>query len=264
MTRPRNHKRPKKRPKRRGRAEGVKTFDLLWTPPSPVKRGPRPSMTREALVDAAIQLADREGLGSLTMQRLAAVLDSKAMTLYRYIPNKDALLDLMWDSAMGPAPAGASGDWRAKVSAWAAANFQRMEQHPWLIELVGSAKSVGPRWTAWLDLGLTALSDLPLTAAEKFAALTLVDGHLRSTARLRFGVKASPEWAADFGRMLQLSATDASFPTIGRMMRGGDFAGGEMSLDQMIGFGLERILDGIAVYCESKGGPMRGAGKKRP
>jgi AcrR family transcriptional regulator len=231
----------------------VKLFDLLWTPASRIKRGPRPSLTREALVEAAIRLADQEGLGSLTMQRLAAVLDSKAMTLYRYIPNKVALLDLMWDTAMGAPPRAAAGDWRAKVSGWAAASFQRLEQHPWLIELVGSARSVGPRWTAWLDLGLASLSGLPLTAGEKLAALTLVDGHLRSTARLRFGVKASPEWATDFGRMLQMTATVDSFPTIGNMMRGGDFAGAAMSLDEMIDFGLERILDGIAVFCERRG-----------
>ena len=61
------------------------------------------------------------------------------------------------------------------------------------------------------------------------------------------------KWAADFGRMLQMTATDESFPTIGKMMRGGDFAGAEMSLDEMIDFGLERILDGIAVYCERRG-----------
>jgi AcrR family transcriptional regulator len=232
--------------------EGVKIFDLLWTPAARVKRGPRPSLTREALVQAAIQLADQEGLGSVTMQRLAAVLESKSMTLYRYIPNKDALLDLMWDTAMGSPPEAATGDWRAQVSSWAAAGFRRLEQHPWLIELVGSAKSVGPRWAAWLDLGLASLSDLPLTAGEKFAALTLVDGHLRSTARLRFGVKATPEWAADFGRMLQMTATVDSFPTIGKMMRGGDFEGPAISLDEINDFGLERILDGIAVFCERR------------
>ena len=242
----------KKRRKLPTRNEGVGIFDLLWTPASGVKRGPRPSLTREAVVDAAIELADEESLGAVTMQRLAAVLDSKAMTLYRYIPSKDALLDLMWDAAMGSPPAATRTEWRTMLSSWAAASFQRLEQHPWLIDLVGSAKSCGPHWAAWLDMGLASLSELPLTAGEKLAALTLVDGHLRSTARLRFGVKASPEWATGFGRMLQMTTTVDSFPTLGKMMADGDFTGPAMSLDEIFDFGLERILDGIAGFCERR------------
>ncbi|MET0274631.1 MAG: TetR/AcrR family transcriptional regulator [Phenylobacterium sp.] len=227
-------------------------FDLLWTPAAGAKRGPRPSLTREGIVQAAITLADREGLEAVTMQRLAAVLNSKTMTLYRYAPSKDAILELMWDAAMGDPPDVAEGGWRARLSAWGDGVRQRLDQHPWLIELVGATRSVGPRWTAWLDVGLAALSGLPLSAGEGLAVLTLVDGHLRSTARLRFGAKASPEWAADFGRMLQITAADSRFPFLGEMTRRGDFAASGMSMDQISDFGLARILDGVATFCESR------------
>lgn len=228
------------------------TFDLLWALKRAGKRGRRPSLSRETLVRAAIELADTEGIAAVTMQRLAALVSSKPMSLYRYIPGKEALLDLMCDAALAAPPRLGPGRWRSKLTRWANANFQRLEQHPWLIELVGSAGSVGPRWTSWLEVGLAAMATLPLNASEKLAVLTVIDGHLRSAARLRFGVKATPQWAIDFGRMLQRSAADDAYPTLGAMVRRGEFGQPGMSMEQMFEFGLDRILDGIEAYCERK------------
>jgi len=230
--------------------EMASTFDVLWSLERTGKRGRRPSLSRNALVRAAIELADTEGIAAVTMHRLAALVDSKAMSLYRYVPSKEVLLDLMWDAAMAAPPKLGSGRWRSKLNRWAVANFERLEQHPWLIELVGSVRSVGPRWTGWLDAGLAAMATLPLTASEKLAVLMLIDGHLRSAARLRFGVKSDPQWAADFGRMLQRSAADDAYPTLGAMVRRGEFDVPGMSMDEMFEFGLDRILDGIEAYGE--------------
>jgi AcrR family transcriptional regulator len=226
------------------------TFDLLWAPERGVKRGRRPSLSRETLVRAAIELADTEGIAAVTMQRLAALVDSKAMSLYRYVPSKEVLLDLMWDTAFAGPPTLGSGNWRSALTDWAVANFERLEQHHWMIELVGSARSVGPRWTSWLDAGLAAMVALPLNTSEKLAVLMVIDGHLRSSARLRFGVKADPQWAVDFGRMLRLSVADDSYATIGAMVRRGEFDIPGMSIEQMFDFGLDRILDGIEAYCQ--------------
>jgi len=228
------------------------TFDLLWAPERGVKRGRRPSLSRETLVRAAMELADREGIAAVTMQRLAALVDSRAMSLYRYVPSKDVLLDLMWDAAFTGPPKLGSGGWRSRLIRWAAANFERLQQHPWLIELVGSARSVGPRWTGWLDAGLKAMAALPLNAGEKLAVLMVIDGHLRSAARLRLGAKADPQWAADFGRMLALSADDDGYPTLGAMVRRGEFDAPGMSMEQMFDFGLDRILDGIEAFTQAR------------
>ena len=232
--------------------EPVASFNLLWASERGVKRGRRPSLSRETLVRAAIELADTEGIAAVTMQRLAALVDSKAMSLYRYVPSKEVLLDLMWDAAFAEPPKLGSRDWRSDLTGWAVASFERLEEHRWMIELVGGARSVGPRWTSWLDAGLATMAALPLNASEKLAVLMVIDGQLRSTARLRFGVKADPQWAADFGRMLQRSATDDSYPTIGAMVRRGEFGVPGMSMEQMFDFGLERILDGIEAYCERR------------
>jgi AcrR family transcriptional regulator len=233
--------------------EDQSLFDLLWTNGRGLKRGPKPKLTREAVVDAAIALADREGLGAVTMQRLAGALNSKPMTLYRHVPSKDVMVELMWDAAFGTPPAAQGGDWREGLSAWAAESFATLERHPWMIELVGSIRSVGPVWTAWLETGLAAMRDLPLSAGEKLSVLTLIDCHLRSAAILRFGVKASPEWAENFGRMLERVSDDDGFPALGRLVQGGDLSRPGMSMDEMFDFGLDRILDGIAAFATQPG-----------
>ena len=67
-------------------------------PTQPSRRGPRPRLDLDAVVDAAIALADEQGLAAVTMRALAARLRVSAMTLYGYVPGKDELVDLMLDA----------------------------------------------------------------------------------------------------------------------------------------------------------------------
>src|SRR5690348_7113452 len=73
----------------------------IWMRPTRQPQGQRPSLSREQIVRAAIELADDEGLEALTMRRLATKLGAGAMSLYWHIPNKEDLLDLMLDAAFG-------------------------------------------------------------------------------------------------------------------------------------------------------------------
>src|ERR1700759_508304 len=87
---------------------------LLWSAPARPRRGPKPSLSRERIVTAAIALADAEGLGSLSMPPLAATPGRGERALYRYVPGKAELVALMIDEAIGEPPApGSSGTSRA-------------------------------------------------------------------------------------------------------------------------------------------------------
>src|SRR3954464_14648430 len=112
--------------------EASATFTLLWALERGGKRGRRPSLSRETLARVAIEIADSEGMAAVTMQRVAALLRSKPMSLYRYVPSKEVLLDLMWDAAFATPPKLGSEGWRSRLTEWAAASFERLEQHPWL------------------------------------------------------------------------------------------------------------------------------------
>src|SRR5580693_6496914 len=92
---------------------------VVWMLPDRPGRGPKPAHSREQITAAAIRIADAEGLDAVTMRRVAAEVGSGTMTLYRYVPTKDHLLDLMIDATEGEVvfPDVAAGDWRAGLRA---------------------------------------------------------------------------------------------------------------------------------------------------
>ena len=96
----------------------ARTLELLWRAAAPHRRGPRPKLDLDAVVEAAIALADEQGLAAVTMRALAARLGVSAMTLYGYVPGRDELLDLMLDllyARMGRPPWSAGAGWRERA-----------------------------------------------------------------------------------------------------------------------------------------------------
>src|SRR5260370_20348405 len=78
----------------------ARTVALLWRDPAVVRRhGPRQGLSIDAVVVAATQLADAEGLEEVTMRGVAKALGVAPMPLYTYVPGKAELLDLMLDAA---------------------------------------------------------------------------------------------------------------------------------------------------------------------
>src|SRR5688500_2426129 len=90
-----------------------RSLALLWEMDHRPTRGPKPALTLERIVTAAITIADAEGLAGLSMRRVAAELGVGTMSLYRYVPGKGELLDLMIDR-INEAPRGDAGElgWR--------------------------------------------------------------------------------------------------------------------------------------------------------
>src|SRR5690606_9235190 len=96
-----------------GGGDLARTLDLLWNTDRRPSRGPKPGLTLERIVDAAVEVADRDGLDALSMRRIATELGTGTMTLYRYVPGKAELLDLMLDRVQRPEDDAAPGPGRA-------------------------------------------------------------------------------------------------------------------------------------------------------
>jgi hypothetical protein len=95
--------------------EGQQVTTRMHIPAEPAERR-RPGMSTDRITEAALQIVDTEGSQALTMRRLRQAPDRKVMTLYRYVPSKDALLDgvvarVLTDLAINPAAA----DWRQEL-----------------------------------------------------------------------------------------------------------------------------------------------------
>src|SRR5579859_8267137 len=67
-------------------------------------KGPKPALTLARIVDAAVGLADAEGLDAVSMARVATALGAAPMSLYRHVSAKEELRRLMVDAAWGDSP----------------------------------------------------------------------------------------------------------------------------------------------------------------
>ncbi|MGH8880375.1 MAG: TetR/AcrR family transcriptional regulator, partial [Stackebrandtia sp.] len=119
---------------------------LLWGETERPSRGPKPSLSRERVVAAAVAIADAEGLAAVSMQRLATELGVTKMAMYRYVPGKSELTLLMVDDAMGqaPEPAAGPGDWAATLENWARQLWDRLVAHPWVLGATVGLRPIGP------------------------------------------------------------------------------------------------------------------------
>ncbi|MEC3956017.1 TetR family transcriptional regulator [Nocardia sp. CDC153] len=94
-------------------------------------------LTRAAIVDTAITLADESGLDALSMRRIAERMNAGAMSLYRHVPNKDTLLAAMTDevSRRNPYPPadGQNWTWRDRVRIAAEVDWRLYQEHPWVL-----------------------------------------------------------------------------------------------------------------------------------
>ncbi|MGW0393794.1 TetR/AcrR family transcriptional regulator [Streptomyces sp. NPDC003042] len=238
---------------------------LLWGPPATPARGPKRGLTLRGIAAAGVGIADAEGLGGVSMQRVAGELAVTKMALYRYVPGKAELVALMVEEAM-PDPAAAldsalaaaGGGWRERLGAWARELLAGFRAHPWLLEATVGPRAVGPREVGWLERSLAALEGCALSGAEAMDAVVLVSGHVRGIAEQERAAGAGgggadrggpdTELGAVLGEVMRMRGAD--YPALGAALASVAEHGGQ---DQALEFGLERILDGIGLLVERRG-----------
>src|ERR1700760_3593541 len=128
-------------------ADQARSLARLWGAPDPAaatRRGPKPKHSVEAVVRAAIALADAEGLEALSMRRVAEVLNLSPMSLYTYVPSKAELMDLMLDLAGHAVEEPQEGDWRARITHLSRQRWAMAQRHPWLTHVGMHRPPLGP------------------------------------------------------------------------------------------------------------------------
>ncbi|MEV5971751.1 TetR/AcrR family transcriptional regulator C-terminal domain-containing protein [Streptomyces sp. NPDC051921] len=226
---------------------GVKaSFALLWGEQEPPSRGPKPSLTASRIAEAAVGIADREGLDTVSLARVAKEFGVTAMALYRYVPGKTELLDLMVDLAIGPPAAigDIPGGWRPQLTEWARRCLAMYRRHPWILAATGTRRQImGPHQLGWLEAALAALAGTGLSAPQQHDTFLLLAGHVRTVAQqyIDHDDAASEEWARLTAQALERH--EGRFPALTEAIAAGAFASREAS---SLDFGLERIFDGVA------------------
>jgi AcrR family transcriptional regulator len=133
-----------------GQGEVKRTMALLWRehgkPSDKVSPGPKQGLSVDEIVDAAIELADTEGVNAVSMRTVGKLLGRSGMALYTYVPSKSELLDLMYDRALGELPTeyDLSNGWRPAVITWADDYWAFFLKHPWVLQVSSARPVLGP------------------------------------------------------------------------------------------------------------------------
>ncbi|MGK5498646.1 TetR/AcrR family transcriptional regulator [Streptomyces sp. URMC 125] len=228
-------------------------------------KGPRPGLSVDRIVDAAVKIADAEGLPAVSMGRVASALGVSTMSLYRYVASKEELLVLMQEAVLGQPPAEEAGpepeDWRSALARWARAMREVLYRNLWLLRLPVTTPPTTPRALAWMERGLGCLRSTGLDAGEKLQVLLLVDGFVRNEARLAADLASAARAAdstveeamASYSRLLASLVDPRRFPEVGEVLKTGAMSDGGPE-DAEFAFGLERILDGIEALVGERNG----------
>lgn len=246
-----------------GGGDAVRSLELLWGARKRPNRGPKPGLSLDQIVRAAIELADGEGLSALSMQRVAAKLGFTTMSLYRYVPSKAELLDLMLDTAAGELPLvdGVPGGWRAKLEAVALADWALYHRHPWFLHVTPVRPVMGPNGLAAYDAELRAACGIGLSDREVLAVVHLVDGYARGAARLAVDASEAEhetgvtdeQWWSERAYFRDRLFDPSRHPTMAKLMRSGAFDAHPFTEEGFV-FGLHRVLDGIEALVRSRSG----------
>jgi AcrR family transcriptional regulator len=169
-------------------------------------------LSADAIVDAAIRLADAEGLEAVSMARVAAELGFTTMSLYRYVASKEELLQLMWNaSALGAEHLIIEGDgWRARLRTWAVIQRDMIDLHSWITQMPMAAPPVAPNSLHFVERGLETMDGTGLPDSEKIRVIGLISSYTLSEARMAAdAMRAAKAAAAEAAAAAQAAEPDA-------------------------------------------------------
>ncbi len=131
------------------------------------RRSAAPELSRDAVIDAALDLADREGLDAVAIRRIATEFDVTPMALYWHVKNKDELLEAMGDRIFeGLEIPPADGNWLEQVRGAVVSLVDALRRHPGSVDLAAPRVLVSPRGRLLAERALGALRGAGFSVRE--------------------------------------------------------------------------------------------------
>ncbi|MEV6774537.1 TetR/AcrR family transcriptional regulator C-terminal domain-containing protein [Nocardia sp. NPDC051030] len=220
-------------------------------------------LTRQQVVQAAIAIADAEGLAALSMRGVAARLGVAAMAPYRHVAGKDELVMLMANAAFGERgyPAQSPPGWRMRLELCARTLWSLYRQHPWLAQLTPITRPLPlPSLAAHAEWALAALDGLGLSASAMCDMHVLLFTHVQGIAihleREQHALGASglseDDWMDHQAPALRSITESGRYPTFATMLTTLAAEGYDLILDDLFELGLRSLLDGFAIRLDRK------------
>jgi len=206
----------------------------------------RPRLSRERVLRAAMDHADKGGIETLTMRSLAEVLGVAPMALYRHVANKDDLIDAMVDlvfSEIGLPPGGA--DWKTAMRERAISLRDVLSRHRWAVGLMESRRNPGPANLRHHDAVIGSLRQGGFSVAMTAHAYSVLDGYIYGFALTKMNLPfETTEEIADVAQSMLQPFPINEYPNLveflnEHVMKPGYDYGDEFE------YGLDLILDGL-------------------
>jgi AcrR family transcriptional regulator len=212
--------------------------------PSDLSAAPRPPLTRERVLRAAIDLADEAGIEALSMRRLGQELGVEAMSLYNHVASKDDLLDSIVDLVVGEIDVpGVGADWKAAMRQRAISAHEVLLRHPWASMLMVSRVNVGPAMLRYVDSTIGSLREAGFSIEMADRAWNALDSHIYGFTLQELNFPFSAEQIPEAAKTLLPLAPAEDYPHLTEMARHVM----ESSYDGVVEFefGLDLILDAL-------------------
>ncbi|MCA2178719.1 TetR/AcrR family transcriptional regulator [Nonomuraea glycinis] len=217
---------------------------------------PRDTLTRDQIVQTAIELLDADGLEGLNMRSLGKRLDSAATAVYWHVKSKDNLVvlagDQVWDEIELPDPAAVG--WRAAATSMATDLYAMLTRHPWLVQALASHLFHGPAKARHDDHSLAVYETAGFAGAEADQAAATVFMFVlgnalgeSATAALTRRLSRDGGDAEGVIRDTMARATEVAmrFPRLRARIEAAPVADYGAAPDNSFAFGLRAILDGL-------------------
>jgi AcrR family transcriptional regulator len=222
------------------------------TDPDAASRTP---LTRQRVLRAAVALADRGGVGALSMRKLAQELGVEAMSLYHHVANKDDILDGIVDVVFAEIdlPTGEAG-WRAAMRRRAISAREALRRHPWATGLMESRSTPGPANIRHHDavLGVLRNAGFPIELAAH--AYSLLDSYIYGFALQEASLPFhTPEETAEVAQTIMAEFPADEYPYLAEIATDYVLQPGYDYGNEFL-YGLDLILDGLARARDAAGG----------
>lgn len=171
-----------------GRGDPRRSLALLWrsvvAEPGRTQPGPKQALSVDAIVEAAIAVADTEGMAALSMRAVGERLGRTAMALYTYVPSKGELVDLMYDQVFAELDNDRrSAGWRAAVTGWAEDLCEVYVRHPWALQVSSARPVLGPHEYAVIEAVVRALAGTGLDGKLQRSVVATLSHFVRGAAQ---------------------------------------------------------------------------------
>lgn len=169
----------------------------------------RVPLSRERILRAALELADANGIESLSMRKLGQKLGFEAMSLYNHVANKDDVLDGILDLVLAEtSPPSPDGEWSAALRESAISVHQALRRHPWACNLLMAPGRIRPARLRYMDLLLGRLREAGFSAETTYHGYHVLDAHIFGfslwLASHQFSADQTASMVAEFERMIPI------------------------------------------------------------